>query len=197
MSSNPVHTGIRGVHHMAFRVRDSEATRRFYEDFLGLPLATSLEIGITKTGRRAQYLHTFYEMDNGGYLAFFEAPGMPFEFTEQSDFDLHIALEVAEDTMLAMKAKAEAEGREVRGVADHDWIHSIYFRDPSGYVVELTCKQPNHDEETDPAKNDARSILAGWTRAKRAAGYDEHAPPGAMRFDTGKPVHGTAGETLD
>ncbi len=38
------HSGIRGLHHTAFRVRDSEETRRFYEDFLGLRLATSLEI---------------------------------------------------------------------------------------------------------------------------------------------------------
>ena len=28
----------------AYRCRDSEETRRFYEDFLGLPLANALEI---------------------------------------------------------------------------------------------------------------------------------------------------------
>ena len=35
---------IRGLHHNAYRCRDSEATRKFYEDFLGLPLAHTLEI---------------------------------------------------------------------------------------------------------------------------------------------------------
>ena len=30
---------IKGLHHNAYRCRDSEQTRRFYEDFLGLPLA--------------------------------------------------------------------------------------------------------------------------------------------------------------
>ena len=67
---------------------------RFYEDFLGLPLAETLEIGETKTGRTTQSLHTFYRLDDGSYLAFFEAPDMPFEFKAQHDFDLHIALEV-------------------------------------------------------------------------------------------------------
>jgi len=29
---------IKGLHHNAYRCRDSEETRKFYEDFLGLPL---------------------------------------------------------------------------------------------------------------------------------------------------------------
>ena len=29
---------IKGLHHNAYRCRDSEETRAFYEDFLGLPL---------------------------------------------------------------------------------------------------------------------------------------------------------------
>ena len=29
---------IRGLHHNAYRCRDSEQTRRFYEDVIGLPL---------------------------------------------------------------------------------------------------------------------------------------------------------------
>ena len=42
---------IKGLHHNAYRCRDSEQTRQFYEDFLGLPLSGSLEIRETKTGR--------------------------------------------------------------------------------------------------------------------------------------------------
>jgi catechol 2,3-dioxygenase-like lactoylglutathione lyase family enzyme len=34
---------IRRLHHNAYRCRDSEETRRFYEDFLGLRLAGTLE----------------------------------------------------------------------------------------------------------------------------------------------------------
>lgn len=35
---------IKGLHHNAYRCRNSEATRAFYEDFLGLPLSGSLVI---------------------------------------------------------------------------------------------------------------------------------------------------------
>ena len=35
---------IKGLHHNAYRCRDSEETRRFYEDFLGLPLCNAFEI---------------------------------------------------------------------------------------------------------------------------------------------------------
>jgi len=162
----PTPTGIKGLHHTAYRCRDSEETRRFYEDFLGLPLATTLELGQTQTGRACAYLHTFYEMDDGSYLAFFEAPEMPYEFQDWHDFDQHIALEVEHDHMMAMFAKGKESGIETRGVSDHDFIHSVYFRDPNGYVVELTTKQPNHDAATDPDRNGARSKLDAWQRAK-------------------------------
>jgi catechol 2,3-dioxygenase-like lactoylglutathione lyase family enzyme len=39
---------IRKLHHSAYRCRDSERTRRFYEDFLGLPLSGTLEINEPK-----------------------------------------------------------------------------------------------------------------------------------------------------
>ena len=51
---------IRKLHHNAYRCRDSEQTRAFYENFLGLPLVGSLEIRETKTGRATEVLHTFY-----------------------------------------------------------------------------------------------------------------------------------------
>ncbi|MGE5616832.1 MAG: VOC family protein [Bacillota bacterium] len=151
------------LHHAAYRCRDSRETRRFYEDFLGMRLAGALEINETKTGRATRVLHTFYELGDGSYLAFFEAPGQPFEFKDQHDFDLHIALEVDAATLETMLAKAKAEKREVRGPSDHGFIRSIYFRDPSGYVIELACKQPAHDRAMDPARNGARAILERWS----------------------------------
>lgn len=161
-------TGIQGLHHNAYRCRDSEETRAFYEDFLGLPLTVTLELGETKSGRKCAFLHTFYQMDDGSFLAFFEAPEMPYDFPEWHDFDLHIALTVEHDHMMAMLEKGKALGIECRGVSDHDFIHSIYFRDPNGYVIELTTKQPNHAQATDPTRNGAREKLAAWQRAKTA-----------------------------
>lgn len=160
---------IRGLHHNAYRCRDSGETRRFYEEFLGLPLAEAFEIQTTKTGREANVLHTFYRLGDGSFLAFFEAPDQPFEFKKQHDFDLHIALEVDRDTLNAMFAKGKASGIETRGIANHGFVDSIYFRDPNGYVIELTCKKPGHDEALDPARNGARAKLDAWQVAKAEA----------------------------
>jgi len=160
---------IKGLHHNAYRCRDSEETRRFYEDFLGLPLAGTLEIHETKTGRQVNVLHTFYEMDNGSYLAFFEAPASPFDFKDQHDYDLHIALEVEERDLADMLARGKARGIETRGIADHGFIHSIYFRDPNGYVIELTARTARHGQEMDPATNGARAKLDRWQAQKQPA----------------------------
>ena len=157
---------IKGLHHNAYRCRDSEETRRFYEDFLGLPLAGSLEIGTTKTGRETRALHTFYQMDDGSFLAFFEVPDSAFDFKQQHDFDLHIALEVDAAELRPMMEKGKAAGIETRGVADHGFIDSIYFRDPNGYVIELTAKRPDHDAHMQPETNDARGILDRWQASK-------------------------------
>jgi len=160
---------IRGLHHNAYRCRDSEATRRFYEDFLGLPLAGTLEITESKTGRKTSALHTFYRLDDGSFLAFFEVPDMPFDFKAQHDYDLHIALEVGESELRSMFARGKAEGIETRGIVNHGFIHSIYFRDPNGYVIGLAAKTREHAGAMDPATNRAREKLDRWQAAKQAA----------------------------
>ena len=157
---------IRKLHHNAWRCRDSEETRRFYEDFLGLPLVHTIDIGRTKTGRETRALHTFYRLDDGSHLAFFETADLPFEFKPQHDFDLHIALEVAAETLAPMLAKGRERGIECRGPSDHGMIESIYFRDPNGYVIELCAKRDGHDALMDPARNGAREALGRWTAGK-------------------------------
>ena len=157
---------IHGLHHNAYRCRDSEETRKFYEDFLGLPLTEAFEIVETKSGRKTRVLHSFYQMGDGSFLAFFEAPDQPFEFKPQHDFDLHIALEVDEATLKAMFAKGKTSGIDTRGIADHGFLHSIYFRDPNGYVIELTAKMPRHDAAMNRTTNNARGKRDQWQAAK-------------------------------
>lgn len=91
---------------------------------------------------------------------------MPFEFKQQHDYDLHIALEVDQPVLKSMLAKGKERGIETRGISDHGFIHSIYFRDPNGYVIELTAKLPGHDRAMDPAVNGARGKLDKWQAAK-------------------------------
>ena len=159
---------IKGLHHSAYRCQDSGKTREFYEEFLGLPLAGILEINETMTGRETKVLHTFFEMGDGSYLAFFEAPDRPFEFKDQHDFDLHIALEVDGGTLHSMFARGKAEGVDTRGVIDHGFVKSIYFRDPNGYVIELTAKTEAHDDMMDSEQTQPRQILDRWQAEKTA-----------------------------
>jgi len=65
-----------------------------------------------------------------------------------------------------MLAKGKAQGIETRGISDHGFIDSIYFRDPNGYVIELCAKRPGHDEQMDPATNGARAKLDLWTQTR-------------------------------
>ncbi len=155
---------IKGLHHNAYRCRDSEETRKFYEDFLGLPLMHAFEIELTHSGRASKVLHSFYQMDDGSFLAFFEEPDEPFDFKPQRDFDLHIALEVSYEHMVAMKAKGEDQGVATRGISDHGFIHSIYFRDPNGYVIELAAKREGEEQVFDSAA--AHQALASWQTHK-------------------------------
>ena len=153
---------IQNLHHAAYRCRDSEATRQFYEDFLGLPLVDAFPITTTKSERETQVLHSFYQMADGSCIAFFEEPSEPFDFKSQRDFDLHIALQVDRATLDAMFAKGKAAGIETRGVSDHGFLDSIYFRDPNGYVIELTT--PKGPPPFDSGK--ARDALQRWQDSK-------------------------------
>ncbi|WP_418316256.1 VOC family protein [Piscinibacter sakaiensis] len=157
---------LRKLHHSALRCRESEETRRFYEDFLGVPLAGALRITATATGRATETLHTFYRLGDGSYMAFFEAPDLPFDFKPQHDFDLHLAFEVDAVQLPTMLARCRAIGVEVRGISDHGFVDSIYLRDPNGYVVELCARRAGHDEALDPRRNGARAALEQWTAAR-------------------------------
>ena len=155
-------SGIQSLNHAAYRCRDSEATRQFYEDFLGLPLVEAFEIGATLTGRETGVLHSFYQLEDGSCIAFFDDPTRPFDFRDQHDFDLHLALTVSEQKLQEMFAAGKAAGIETRGISDHGFMHSIYFRDPNGYVVELAANtgQGLSGPET------ARRQLDAWQRKK-------------------------------
>ena len=76
------------LHHTAYVSRDLEATRKFYEEVIGLPLlATWCEKDVL-FGAERTYCHLFFGLGDGGALAFFQfanphdqeqfGPKMPF-----------------------------------------------------------------------------------------------------------------------
>ena len=151
------------LHHSAYRCKDSEETRKFYEEFLELKLVKVLEIKNTKTDRKTNALHTFYQLKDGSCIAFFEEPKADFNFKNQRDFDLHIAFEVSETDLQRMYKKGNNTKIETRGIIDHGFIKSIYFRDPNGYVIELTY--PTEKLNNNSYENNLR-LLKKWQNQK-------------------------------
>ena len=163
---------LKGVHHAAYRCRDAEETRQFYEDILGLPLKAALvfeeEPG---TGRPLPYMHLFFEMGDGNFVAFFDVPqgARSEKFKMKWGMDLHFAMEAkSHEEMMAFKARLDAAGVPCFGPIDHHFVHSIYFYDPNGINVEITCRDPKHDEIMADEAGSARQIIAAWT-ARTAA----------------------------
>jgi len=162
---------IRGLHHYAYRCRDCEETRAFYEDVLGLPLVHVIRSDVVpSTGEHCPYVHIFFRMADGSHLAFFDlgdyvaaepSPNTP-------SWVNHIALRVDSVQALAeAKARLEAAGVEVLGITDHHIIESIYFFDPNGIRLELTV--PTASAETMAAHaSQAHAAVASWTIEKRA-----------------------------
>ena len=120
-------TKLLKLHHSAYRCKDSEETRKFYEEFLELKLVKVLEIKNTKTDRKTNALHTFYQLKDGSCIAFFEEPETEFNFKKQRDFDLHIAFEVSKNSLNYMYKKGIAKKIETRGIINHGFINSVYF----------------------------------------------------------------------
>ena len=142
---------IKKLHHSAYRCKDTYQTKKFYVNFLGLKLTKAFIIDTTKTNRKTKVLHSFYSLNDGSAIAFFEDPSSPFKFIKQRDFDLHIAFEVTLKDLKLFFEKGKKLGIETRGISDHGFIKSIYFRDPNGYVIELTYpteKLNNNSHET-------------------------------------------------
>lgn len=111
-------------------------------------------------------LHTFFQLDDGSCLAFFDAPKRPFDFKQQSDLDVHIAFEVdSTERFQYYLKKAKDAGIEVRGPSNHGFVHSIYIRDPNGYVFELCDvldKKDNFYARKREEGQSAKEVLDGF-----------------------------------
>lgn len=157
---------ILGAHHIAFRCQDIEATRAFYVDILGLELAAALPFDEAPGGGPLRYMHIFFRMADGRFIAFFDLPDHPRPelFRPASGFNRHIALEVADHAaLLAGKARLEAAGLKVDGPIDHGFVHSVYTWDPNGIQVELTCRDAGHDRFLAEEAAHAAAAVAAWT----------------------------------
>jgi glyoxylase I family protein len=175
----PAPAPIHQLHHYAYRAKDAEETRHFYEDILGLPLYHIIQSDyVPSTGEYCPYTHFFFRLQDGSFIAFFDlgndeaalpSPNTPLWVN-------HISFRVdSQQALLDMKARLEAHGVEVLGITDHHIFHSIYFFDPNGVRLELTAQLADEFQMLQESKT-AHARLAEWTARKeqwrkdRAAG---------------------------
>ena len=165
----PAPAAIQQLHHYAYKARDAEETRHFYEDILGLPLYHIIQSDyVPSTGEYCPYTHFFFRLQDGSFIAFFDlgddvkpepSPNTPLWVN-------HIAFRVntvqgLEDT----KARLQAHGVEVLGVTDHHIFKSIYFFDPNGIRLELAAQVAN-EEQMAKDSTVAHARLKEWTARK-------------------------------
>lgn len=156
------------LHHTAYVTRDLEATRRFYEELIGLPLvATWCEID-ELFGAERVYCHLFFALGDGGALAFFK-------FAKPEDEDLfgptmpatpfhHIALNVDAETQRAIETRLVAAGYKEPQmyVLEHGYCRSVYVNDPNGLILEFTLDSPRAQEINRDRRASAHADLKRW-----------------------------------
>ena len=184
----PAPAAIQQLHHYAYKARDAEETRHFYEDILGLPLYHIIQSDyVPSTGEYCPYTHFFFRLQDGSFIAFFDLGDdvKPLPSPNTPLWVNHISFRVnTVQDLENTKTRLQAHGIEVLGVTDHHIFKSIYFFDPNGIRLELTAQLADaaqmHKDSTV-----AHQRLSDWTarkeqwRKERAAGNAAHAlkPP--------------------
>ena len=156
------------LHHTAYVTRDLEATRRFYEELIGLPLvATWCEVD-ELFGAERVYCHLFFALGDGGALAFFK-------FANSQDEELfgpkmpatpfhHIALNVDKETQQGIESRLAAAGyKEPQTyVLEHGYCRSVYVTDPNGLILEFTLDSPRVQQINSDRRASAHADLERW-----------------------------------
>ena len=134
---------IQSLHHAAYRCKDAQQTVDFYTQVLDLKFSMAMAANnVPGTGEFSPYMQIFFGMPHAICGAFFELPeALPMDRDHNTpQWVQHLALRVDDEAQLLFyKARLEKAGCSVIGPTDHAIFKSIYFFDPSGNRLELTC----------------------------------------------------------
>lgn len=160
---------IEKIHHVAYRCKNAKETVEFYQDKLNMDLLVCIaEDKVPSTKEPNPYMHVFLDAGAGNILAFFEITG-----EKEMGRDLntpqwvqHIAFQVKdEEALKEAKKDLEKKGLDVLGITEHGIIRSIYFFDPNGHRLELTCVTGSV-EQMKNLKEIAPKMLNEWDQTK-------------------------------
>lgn len=156
------------LHHNAYVTRNMEATRRFYEDLIGMPLVATWCEADELFGKERVYCHCFFGLADDSALAFFQ-------FANPEDQDLfgpklpaspfhHIALNCDAQTQNQVKQRLEAAGYKEPDlyILEHGYCKSLYATDPNGMILELTVDDPSAATGAGNRRAAAHAELKRW-----------------------------------
>ena len=138
----------RGYSHVGLSTLDLDRTRAFYEGILGFK---AVRCDVMKVKEGGQIRHVFFDTGGGQLIAFMEprgVAGIPLEYDAGINRGLgvpdafyHFAFEVESEAALeAKRAELIAKGVAVSPVVDHEWMKSIYLKDPNNIMLEFACQ---------------------------------------------------------
>jgi len=181
MAAKPLRQLPLRLHHQAFAVKDQERTRQFMEDVLGIPLVATWceKVLRPEVGREVEYCHTFYELADGGAIAFFQyADEECWELnrlqpSKRGDAGaLHSAFKVTQATQDEIRARLKAAGIKYREI-DHGYCQSLYLTSPDDVRMEFTVDAPEVDKINAMRRADAHKELERWLSGDRRTNNED------------------------
>jgi catechol 2,3-dioxygenase-like lactoylglutathione lyase family enzyme len=155
------------IHHVAITPADFKTSMSFYTDVMGFPMVKAVKRQAMGDDNAGWTKHVFFDTGDGSLLALWdlhlnglepdawkasisEGLGLPWWIN-------HLAFSV--DSLAALEERKQhwlSKGQKVSEV-DHDFIRSIYTRDPDGNLVEFTVDTRVLDESD---RIEAEEIIA-------------------------------------
>jgi catechol 2,3-dioxygenase-like lactoylglutathione lyase family enzyme len=136
--------GRGGFSHVGLSTLDLDRTRAFWEGVLGF---RAVRCDIMRVKEGGEIRHVFFDTGGGQLVAFMEprgVPGIPPAYDAGINRGLgvpeafyHLAFDVGSfEELEAKRAHLLAHGVRVTPIVDHEWMRSIYFKDPNGLLLE-------------------------------------------------------------
>lgn len=134
---------LRAVHHIAFNVKDMQASRHFYGAFLGLHELTGAEVPTTLKDLVAEGKVANFVTPDGTVIDLFWEPELaPPNVDPRQQFTRanHLAFDVAPDAFDQVVAVLQQSAVAIdHGPVTRPTGRGIYFYDPDGFLLEIRC----------------------------------------------------------
>lgn len=134
---------LRKVHHIAFNVKDMEASRHFYGEILGLEELVGEKIPTTLKELVAQGKVANFITPDGTVIDLFWEPDLnPPDDNPEIAFTRanHLAFDIAPEGFDSALEVLQSQGITIAsGSVTRPTGRGVYFYDPDGFIVEIRC----------------------------------------------------------